>query len=76
MGRPGQDIRHDKDGVISRTHGNTLISTLRETYGADFASGFDGDEKLAYTLERLDQKSLANLGVAAARADTTPQSAH
>ena len=30
----GLDDRHrDKDGRISRKHGNTLIQTLRETYG-------------------------------------------
>ena len=61
MLRAGQDSRHDKDGLISRTHGNTLIATLRETYGPDFASGFDGSEKLNHTLERLDQESLAHL---------------
>jgi hypothetical protein len=32
--QPGLDGRHrDKDGEISKKHGNTLISTLRETYG-------------------------------------------
>jgi hypothetical protein len=35
--QPGLDDRHlDKDGTISRKHGNTLISTLRQTYGANF----------------------------------------
>jgi|HubBroStandDraft_6_1064221.scaffolds.fasta_scaffold222163_4 hypothetical protein len=62
MRHRARDSRYDKDGAISRQHGNTLISTLRETYGADFASGFDGDEKLDYTLERLDQESLSHLG--------------
>lgn len=33
MSEPGLDGRHrDRDGEISRTHGNTLISTLRGTY--------------------------------------------
>jgi hypothetical protein len=62
MRRAGQDSRHDKDGVISRTYGNMLITTLREIHGPDFAIGFDGNEKLNHTLERLDQKSLAHLG--------------
>src|ERR1700748_258452 len=32
--------RHrDKNGQISRKHGNTLISTLRKHYGRDFAFG-------------------------------------
>ena len=36
----GLDGRHrDKDGEISKKHGNTLIGTLRETYGPDFARG-------------------------------------
>jgi len=31
------DTRHrDKNGEISRKHGNTLIRTLRNTYGPDF----------------------------------------
>jgi hypothetical protein len=34
MQQPGLDHRHrDKNGEISRKHGNTLIRTLRETYG-------------------------------------------
>jgi hypothetical protein len=38
MKQPGLDDRHrDKDGEISRKHGNTLISTLRQNYGANFA---------------------------------------
>jgi hypothetical protein len=32
------DARHrDKNGEISRKHGNTLIHTLRKTYGLGFA---------------------------------------
>jgi hypothetical protein len=38
MKQPGLDQRHrDKNGEIDRKHGNTLISTLRETYGPSFA---------------------------------------
>ena len=34
------DDRHrDKDGEISRKHGNTLVSTLRRNYGPSFAAG-------------------------------------
>jgi hypothetical protein len=29
--------RRDKSGEISRKHGNTLIRTLRKTYGQSFA---------------------------------------
>jgi hypothetical protein len=34
MKEPGLDNRHrDKNGEISKKHGNTLISTLRQTMG-------------------------------------------
>ena len=43
------DTRHrGKTGEISRKHGNTLIRTLRKTYGSDFAKGLDEQ-----TLSRL-----------------------
>jgi hypothetical protein len=31
--------RRDKNGQMSRKHGNTLMSTLRKHYGRDFAFG-------------------------------------
>jgi hypothetical protein len=38
MEQHGLDQRHrDKDGTIARKHGNTLIGTLRRTYGENFA---------------------------------------
>ncbi len=38
MKQPGLDQHHrDKNGEISRKHGNTLIGTLRKHYGAMFA---------------------------------------
>jgi Domain of unknown function (DUF1902) len=56
------DNRHrDKDGQIGRKHGNTLVSTLRETYGKDFASGIRGDLKLSEVLRQLDKPSLSAL---------------
>jgi hypothetical protein len=62
MQQPGLDQRHrDKNGEISKKHGNTLISTLRRTYGADFAPGIPGDTKLSDVLHRLDEPSLAKL---------------
>jgi hypothetical protein len=58
----GLDGRHrDKDGEISKKHGNTLIGTLRETYGPDFARGEAETAKLADVLHRLDEPSLASL---------------
>ena len=38
--QPGLDGRHrDKNGRMSKKHGNTLISTLRQTYGAGLLRG-------------------------------------
>lgn len=60
--RVGLDGRHrDKNGEISRKHGNTLISTLRMTYGDSFAAGEPGTAKLGEVLERLDEPSLSQL---------------
>jgi hypothetical protein len=59
---PGLDGRHrDKNGEISKKHGNTLISTLRQTYGAGFAPGRSGNEKLKDVLHELDEPSLTHL---------------
>ena len=60
--QPGLDGRHrDKDGEIARKHGNTLVSTLRETYGAGFAPGIAGTVRLSEALDRLDERSLSQL---------------
>jgi hypothetical protein len=60
--QPGLDGRHrDKNGEISKKHGNTLISTLRQTYGAGFARGIDGGVRLSDVLDRLDEPSLSTL---------------
>jgi hypothetical protein len=54
--------RHrDKNGEISRKHGNTLVRTLRKTYGAHFAQGCDDNEKLSDVLHTLDEPSLSAL---------------
>jgi hypothetical protein len=54
--------RHrDKNGEISRKHGNTLISTLRKTYGADFAKGCADSDKLSDVLHKMDEPSLSKL---------------
>ena len=58
----GLDNRHrDKNGEISRKHGNTLISTRRKTYGSSFAVGFPDDAKLHEVLAKLDERSLSKL---------------
>jgi hypothetical protein len=62
MEQPGLDNRHrDKNGQIARKHGNTTVSTLRQIYGAHFATGCLGDAKLVDVLHRLDEPSLTKL---------------
>jgi len=54
--------RHrDKNGEIGRKHGNTLIRTLRKTYGPGFASGCADDAKLSDVLSKLDDITLRHL---------------
>lgn len=48
----------EKNGDFSRKHGNALICTLRQTYGAGFAPGRSGDQKLSDVLHDLDEPSL------------------
>jgi hypothetical protein len=62
MKEPGLDNRHrDKNGEISRKHGNTLIGTLRKHYGAGFAAGFKDSDKLSDVLGKVDEPSLSKL---------------
>jgi hypothetical protein len=62
MKEPGLDGRHrDKNGRISKKHGNTLISTLRMKYGSGFAPNENGLSKLSDVLHRLDEPSLTKL---------------
>jgi hypothetical protein len=42
----GLDRHRNKDGEISRKHGNALIGTLRKIYGSSFAAGASDEEKL------------------------------
>ena len=56
------DTRHrDKDGEISRKHGDTLIRRLRISYGRGFAPGCADDDKLSDVLAKLDNRSLSKL---------------
>jgi hypothetical protein len=60
--QPGFDNRHrNKNGEISRKHGNTLIRTLRQRYGPTFAPGCTGTQQLSEVLATLDARSLAQL---------------
>jgi hypothetical protein len=53
--------RHrDKNGEISKKHGNTLIGALRKRYGADFAKGCSDNQKLNDVLYKLDERSLSH----------------
>ena len=58
---PIDDRHRDKNGEISRKHGNTLIRTLRRTYGPGFAAGCKDDAKLSDVLMKLDDTSLSHL---------------
>ena len=59
---PGLDGRHrDEDGRISEKHRNTLVGTLRETYGQDFLSDFRSDAHLGTVLDRTGAESLTQL---------------
>jgi hypothetical protein len=56
------DTRHgNKSDEISRKHGNTLIRTLRKTYGQSFAGSFSNKKKLADVLHKLDEPSRTRL---------------
>ena len=62
MQQPGLYGRHrDKNGEISRKHGNTLVSTLRKIYGASFVPGAQPGEKLSEVLATVDEPSLTKL---------------
>ncbi|UDL95494.1 hypothetical protein LGH83_04535 [Lichenihabitans sp. PAMC28606] len=58
---PGMERHRDKNGEISKKHGNTLVSTLRKIYGDSFAHGFPGHTKLSDVLEEIDDRSLTEL---------------
>jgi len=59
--QPGLDQRHrDEDGEIRRKNGNTLVGTLRQTYGEDFAPGRRSDLKLENLLDDTGSSSLTD----------------
>jgi hypothetical protein len=58
----GLDERcRDNDGEIRQKRGDTQISTLRKTYGPDFAPGIRGDARLDTLREREGGESLSKL---------------
>lgn len=57
---PTLDSRHrDGSGEIRHKRGDTLVGTLRETYGSDFARGYRSDTKLSDLLKRSGSASLS-----------------
>jgi len=58
----GLDSRcRDNDGEIRQKRGDTLLKTLRKTYGEDFAPGVRGDARLDTLRERAGGESLTQL---------------
>jgi hypothetical protein len=58
----GLDDRcRDRNGQIRAKNGSTLVRTLRDTYGEDFAPGVRSDMKLDTLLERTGTQSLTEL---------------
>lgn len=58
----GLDDRcRDLDGEIRNKRGDTLVRTLRKTYGPEFAPGIRGDARLDTLRERAGGASLSKL---------------
>jgi hypothetical protein len=58
----GLDERcRDRDGEIRQKRGDTLVKTLRKTYGPDFALGVRGDARLDTLRERAGGESLTQI---------------
>ena len=60
--RSGLDGRcRDGSGEIRRKNGSTLVGTLRDIYGEDFALGVRRDMKLDTLLDQTGADSLTDL---------------
>ena len=58
----GLDDRcRDLDGEIRRKRGDTLVGTLRATYGPDFAPGVRSDMRLDTLRDRMGGASLSKI---------------
>lgn len=58
----GLDDRcRDRDGEIRQKRGDTLVGTLRKTYGPDFAPGVRSDMRLDTLRERMSGASLSQI---------------
>jgi hypothetical protein len=58
----GLDDRcRDRDGEIRHKRGDTLVGTLRKSYGPDFAPGVRSDMRLDTLRERMAGASLSQI---------------
>jgi len=58
----GLDNRcRDANGEIRHKRSDTLVRTLRQEYGNDFARGIRSDAKLGTVLDRTGAESLSDL---------------
>jgi hypothetical protein len=55
------DRQRDQDGEIRHKRRDTLVATLRETYGAEFAAGYRSDTKLGTVLVKEGAEALNQL---------------
>lgn len=53
--------QRDANGEIRRKRSDTLVGTLREHYGENFAAGVRSDMRLDTLLERTNANSLSEL---------------
>ncbi|CAN7762750.1 hypothetical protein LJR029_006361 [Caballeronia sp. LjRoot29] len=53
--------QRDANGEIRQKRDDTLVKTLRQTYGDDFAKGTPGHTKLKTVLQREGADSLSDL---------------
>ena len=61
-GNDGLDDRcRDLDGETRHKRGDTLVGTLRKTYGPDFAPGVRSDTRLDTLRKRVGAESLSKL---------------
>jgi hypothetical protein len=60
--QPGLDGRHQNvNGEVHGKRADTLVRTLRKTYGDDFLSNFRSDATLGTVLDRTGADSLSAL---------------
>jgi hypothetical protein len=55
------DRQRDADGEIRKKRSDTLVGTLRKTYGEDFAEGYRSDARLGTVLKREAVETLDQL---------------